>query len=217
VEKNAANGSFLNNLFYNDVNPPGTKRGYYLWASACLPVNSGHNLAFDSSCTAGTLAGCTTGQMATDSGNIYADPKLVATDGSSFDLQPGSPALNAGAFDNGCLWGFRQWYILCKGCQPFQDHFGISGVNADCISSRRPGITSASQRSTTYKYADLANSVTRSSGDPVLFYSIQRGESCLSGVPPMERASSTFRLRSVGAEASQAQVRRCRRPAAVVQ
>jgi hypothetical protein len=186
-EKNAANGSFLNNLFYNDVNPPGTKRGYYLWASACLPVNSGHNLAFDSSCTAGTLAGCTTGQMATDSGNIYADPKLVATDGSSFDLQPGSPALNAGAYlttvapgDSGSGTS-----LVVKDASYFQDHFGISGVNADCISVTTAGnhvcITAVNYSTNTLT---LANSVTRSSGDPVWLYSDSTGRIVLVGSAP---------------------------------
>jgi hypothetical protein len=185
--QNGANGSFLNNLFYNDVNPPGTQRSYYSFGSSCLPINSGYNLAFDSSCTAATLAGCTSGQMATDTDNIYADPKLVATDGSSFDLQPGSPALNAGTYLTTVALGDSGsgTSLVVKDASYFQDHFGVSGVNADCISVTTAGnhvcITALNYSTNTLT---LANSVTRSSGDPVWLYSDSTGRIVLVGSAP---------------------------------
>lgn len=186
--QNGANGSFLNNLFYNDVRPPGTTTAqYYSFGATCSPMSRGNNLAFDSSCVAGTLAGCTAGQMASDTGNIYADPKLIATDGSNFNLQSGSPALNAGTYlatvassDTGSGTS-----LIVNDAAYFQNGWGVPGVGADCISVTTAGnhvcITAVNYSTNTIT---LAKSITRSAGDHVWLYSDSTGRAVLIGSGP---------------------------------
>jgi hypothetical protein len=182
------NNSFLNNLFYNDVIPPGTAHaGYYHWQGTCTSFVSGYNLGFDSACTAGTLAGCTSGQMATDPGNIYADPQLVATNGTRFDLRSGSPALNAGRYLTTVASGDSGsgTSLIVNDATYFQDGLGINGVTADCVSVTTTGnhvcITALNYSTNTLT---LASGITRSSGDSVWLYSDSTGRRVLIGSAP---------------------------------
>ncbi len=174
-----ANGSNLNNLFYNDGSPPGTTgENYYVWSGACLPVNSGYNLAFDSSCSTSTLANCTSGQMKTDTGNIWADPKLTATDGSNYSLQAGSPALNAGTYLTTVASGDSGsgTSLVVNDASYFQAGWGIQGVGNDCVS-----VTTTTNHvcATAINYSTntitLASGITRSAGDHVWLYSDAEG------------------------------------------
>jgi hypothetical protein len=184
------NGSFLNNLFYNDVKSANAAHApYYSWSgTSCLTgFRSGYNLGFDTACSAGTLAGCTNGQMASDTGNIYADPKLVATDGTNFDLHSDSPALNAGTYlttvassDTGSGTS-----LIVSDAAYFQDGWGIPGVGADCISVTTVGnhvcITAVNYSTNTIT---LASSITRSSGGHIWLYSDSTGRTVLIGSAP---------------------------------
>lgn len=186
--QNGAYGSYLNNLFYNDVSPPGTTgENYYIWSGGCLPANTGYNLAYDTSCSPATLSNCTSGQMASDTGNIYADPKLVATDGSNFSLQAGSPALNAGTYlttvapgDSGSGTS-----LIVNDASYFQAGWGIQGISSDCVS-----VTTTTNHvcATAINYSTntitLASGITRSVGDHVWLYSDAAGTVVLpSGGP----------------------------------
>ena len=184
--QNGANGSLLNDLFYNDVNPAGTANAaYYLWGASCLPVNSGHNLGYDSACTAGTLAGSTTGQMATDSGNINADPLLVATDGTSIALQAGSPAIGAGTYlTTASGSGSSSTSLTVADAAYFQDGWGIPGVSADWI---RIGSTTTIQISSinhSTNVITLASAVSWNKNDPIYLYKDSSGNVVLNGANP---------------------------------
>jgi hypothetical protein len=179
-------GTFLNNLFYNATNPSGSQSNYYNSSSSSGFV-SGYNMAWDGGCSPQTLAHCTTGQFATDRGNVYSDPKLVATDGSSFDLQSDSPAIAAGRSlttvaktDQGSGTS-----LVVNDAGFFQDGYGISGVKADCIAvstvTTQVCITAVNYQTNTLT---LSNSIARSPGDTVWLYSDSTGRTVLIGTAP---------------------------------
>lgn len=187
---NSNNGSFLNNIFYNDVNPAGsTGWSYYLWTgTSCLTnFSSGHNLFFDSACGANSLAVCTSGQTSLDPGNKWADPKLIATDGTNFGLQSNSPAIGAGtnlttvaATDTGTGTS-----LMLNDAGYFTDGFQIPGLVGDCISigtvSNHVCIVAVNLATNTLT---LANSITRSPGQPVYLFSNATGTQVLFAQGP---------------------------------
>jgi len=182
------NGAFINNLMYNDVYPAGTKSAYYFVDSAS---NSGfvsrNNLVYDTSCTAGTLSGCTTTPFSNATGSIYSDPLFVSTDGSNFSVQSGSPAIAGGAYlttvsgsDSGSGTS-----LVVNDANFFQDGWNISGVSPDCISVTAVGnhvcITSINYATNTLT---LSGSIQRTAGDPVWLYSDSTGRKILLGIAP---------------------------------
>ncbi len=184
----STNGTYLNELMYNVINPPGYAGAYYYTVDAGSTPRfaGGNNLAFDTSCVAGTLAGCTTGRMLTDPGNLYGDPKFV-NPASDFHLQAGSPALNAGRYlttvasaDSGSGTS-----LIVNDAGFFQDGYGISGVQADCIAvtmvTNPVCIMAVNYQTNTLT---LASSITRSAGDPVWLYSDSTERQVLFGEAP---------------------------------
>jgi len=183
----ATNSAFINDLIYNSANPAGTSQQYYTVDSSSLAgFASGNNLAFDTSCVAGTLAGCTFGLMLTDSGNIYADPKFV-NPVSDFHLQADSPALNAGRYlttvasgDNGSGTS-----LIVNDAGFFQNGYGITGIDSDCIAvttvTNHVCITAVNYLTNTLT---LAGSILRSAGDHVWLYSDSTGRQVLFGTAP---------------------------------
>ncbi len=67
----------------------------------------------------------------------------------------------------------------------FQDGYGISGVNADCISvtsvTNHVCLTAVNYSTNTLT---LASGITRSVGDPVWLYSDSTGRTVLMGIAP---------------------------------
>ena len=184
----STNGAYLNELMYNVINPPGYARAYYYYvdSSSAPGFVGGNNLAFDTSCVAGTLAGRTTGRMLTDPGNLYADPKFV-NPASDFHLQAGSPALNAGRYLTTVASGDSGsgTSLIVNDAGFFQDGYGISGVQADCIAvttvTNAVCITAVNYRTNTLT---LASRITRSAGDRVWLYSDSTGRQVLFGKAP---------------------------------
>jgi hypothetical protein len=182
------NGAFINNLMYNDVYPAGTKSGYYFVDSASSSgFVSRNNLVYDTSCTAGTLSGCTTTPFSIATGSIYADPLFVSTDGSNFSVQSGSPAIASGAYlttvsgsDSGSGTS-----LVVNDANFFQDGWNIAGVSPDCISVTAVGshvcITSINYATNTLT---LSGSIQRTAGDPVWLYSDSTGRRVLLGIAP---------------------------------
>jgi hypothetical protein len=181
----ANNGAFLNDLMYNDTNPPGTSTEYYVTGSGVTGFVGSHNLAWDTACSPETLAHCTFGRMLTDSGNVYADPLFVNPNGD-WSLQQGSPALNAGTYlttvasnDSGSGTS-----LIVNDVGYFQA-FGIPGVTADCIAvtstTNHVCITAVNYQTNTLT---LASSITRTQGDSVWLYSDSTGRQVLFGTAP---------------------------------
>jgi hypothetical protein len=190
--------SFINNLFYNDVNPSGTAHVNYYAATGqyCDGVTGGFrggsNLAFDSSCSPSTLANCTTGQMASDPGNIYFDPKLVATDGTSFALQAGSPAIGAGTYlTTASGSGSSSTSLTVADATYFQDGWGISGVQADWIRIGSSTTVQISSVNYSTRVITLAKAVSWNNNDPVYLYKDSSGRVVLNGANPNIGAGGT--------------------------
>src|SRR5262249_10115137 len=102
-------------------------------------------------------------------------------------LAAGSPAIGTGTFlttvaatDSGSGAS-----LVVKDATFFQDGSAISGVRADCIAigtaTNRACITSVNNQTNTLT---LANSITRSAGDPVWLYSDSAGRTVLIGSAP---------------------------------
>jgi hypothetical protein len=179
--------SYINNLHYNTNNPAGRVGAvWYQWFSECS-MGSQYNLLYDTSCSPSTLANCASGSGLTDAGNIWANPQLVATDGSNFNLQSGSPALNAGTYLTTVSSGDAGsgTSLIVNDAAFFQAGMGIPGVSNDCIAVTTVTMTVCA---TAINYSTntitLANSITRSSGDHVWLYSDARGITELTGSAP---------------------------------
>jgi len=182
------NGAFINNLMYNDVYPAGSKSGYYsVDSTSSSGFVSMNNLVYDSSCTSGTLSGCTIAPFSAAPGNIFANPMLVATDGSSFAVLAGSPAIAGGANlttvsakDSGSGTA-----LVVNDANFFQDGWNIPGVSPDCISVTTVGnhacITSINYSTNTLT---LSSSIQRAAGDLVWLYSDSTGRRILLGLAP---------------------------------
>ena len=181
----APNGAFLNNLMYNDVNPSGAQVAYYsVDGTSSTGFVSGHNLAFDTGCVAGTKSSCTNGLFSTDAGNVYGDPKLVNPT-TDFHLQPSSPAIGAGGpltAANGS--GSSSTALTVNDAGFFQDGYGIAGVQPDWI---RVG-ASTTVRVSSINYATnvitLATAISWNNSDPVYLYKDSKGNLVLGGVLP---------------------------------
>src|ERR1019366_1609928 len=146
---------------------------------------SGHNLAFDTSCSAGTLAGCTSGRMLSDTGNIYADPKFINPTGD-FHLQAGSSARGAGTSLTTVAGGDSGSgaSLMVNDAGFFQNGYGIPGVQPDWI---RVGPTTVAKIvSVNYNTntLTLASAISRSPGDPVYLYKDSTGTQVLFGGNP---------------------------------
>jgi hypothetical protein len=183
----ATNSAFVNDLIYNSANPPGTSQQYYAVDSSSLPgFVSGHNLAWDTACSPETLTHCTFGLMLTDRGSVYADPQFVNPD-SDFHLQTGSPALNAGTYLTTVASGDSGsgTSLIVNDAGFFQDGYGITGVNSDCIAvttvTNDVCITAVNYQTNTLT---LASSIPRSAGDPVWLSSDARGRQVLFRTAP---------------------------------
>jgi hypothetical protein len=175
----------LNNLLYDAwdyadyapwgipsaLSPPGTAPGYDLaYNSACAP---------SCSYTSGTTSAA---GMVLNQGPLFTNVSV-----GDFSLQSGSPALNAGTYlttvastDSGSGTS-----LIVNDAGFFQDGYGISGVNADCISvttvSNHVCITAVNYQTNTLT---LASSITRSAGDHVWLYSDSTGRQVLFGNAP---------------------------------
>lgn len=182
--------SYSNNIFYETNRPKGqANRAWYTWFSECTGSVSRYNLLFDSVCSPSTLANCTTGQSLTDSGNIWADPKLVATDGSSFALQSGSPAIGVGTYlTTTTNSGSSSTTLTVADASYFQDGMGMSsmGLQPDClrIGSSTSVCIAAGGINYNTNTITLASAASWSSGNPIYLYKDSTGTIRLIGSAP---------------------------------
>jgi parallel beta-helix repeat protein len=120
-------------------------------------------------------------------GNRVADPQFVNYSGNDFHLQAGSPAIGAGTYlatvsggDSGSGTS-----LVVNDASYFQDGYGITGVNGDCIAvttvTNHVCVTAVNYQTNTLT---LASSITRSAGDPVWLYSDSTGRIVLIGTAP---------------------------------
>ena len=126
------------------------------------------------------------GNFTDDPGNIKANPLLVNYAANDFRLAAGSPALGAGSYLTTVAAGDSGsgTTLLVNDAGFFQDGHGLSGVKPDGI---RVGTTTVVQIASV-NYATntlvLANSITRSPGDPVYLFSDSNGRTVLFGNAP---------------------------------
>jgi hypothetical protein len=177
------NASSLNDIYYFTVTlSSGGFNAYYCSSTTCPTFNYGHSLAF---CTQGSSS-CNyinshlygSGIFSSDPGNILnSDPLFVNYSGGNFNLQSSSPARNAGTYlttVNGTITNSTS--LVVSDASYFQDGWGISGVQADCISvttiSNHVCISSINYSTNTLT---LASSISATNGDSVWLYSISDG------------------------------------------
>jgi hypothetical protein len=175
----------LNNLFYDawdyTSNPPWGAVGPF----SPPAVAPGYGLAYDSSCA--PSCSYTSSTTSAPGMVLNQDPLFNNVSAGDFTLQNASPALNAGTHlttvastDSGSGTS-----LIVNDAGFFQDGYGISGVNADCISvttvSNHVCITAVNYQTNTLT---LASSITRSKGDPVWLYSDSTGRQVLAGNAP---------------------------------
>jgi hypothetical protein len=126
------------------------------------------------------------GNFTDDPGNIKADPKLANYNGSDFSLSAASPAIGAGSYLTTVASGDSGSGVtlLVNDAAFFQDSFGLLGVKPDQV---RVGTSTIAQiKSVNYSTntLNLANSITRSPGDPVYLFSDSTGRIVLIGNVP---------------------------------
>jgi parallel beta-helix repeat protein len=183
---NSTNGAEINDLFYYpeslaDFNP-------YSTDASSVPFSPSNNLAW---CTGSpcNLHGhvYSSGSFTDDPGNIKADPMFANYAGDDFGLLVGSPALGAGTYLTRVAAGDSGSgaSLVVNDASFFQDGYGITGVNADCLAvttvANQVCITAANYQTNTLT---LATSVTRTSGDPVWLYLDSTGRQVLFGKAP---------------------------------
>lgn len=183
---NATHAANINDIFYYpqamvDYNP------YAIDSTTVGTFSVGHNLAY---CTAspcnlhGKVYG--SGSFTDDSGNLVSDPKFVNYAANDFHLQAGSPAIGAGTYLTSVAAGDSGsgTSLMVNDASYFQDGYGLTGVNPDWI---RVGASTTVQISS-INYATntitVANTVSRSSGDPIYLYKDSAGSQLLFGSAP---------------------------------
>jgi hypothetical protein len=130
--------------------------------------------------------------MASDPGNIYFDPKLVATDGTSFALQAGSPAIGAGTYlTTASGSGSSSTSLTVADATYFQDGWGISGVQADWIRIGSSTTVQISSVNYSTRVITLAKAVSWNNNDPVYLYKDSSGRVVLNGANPNIGAGGT--------------------------
>jgi hypothetical protein len=117
---------------------------------------------------------------------LVANPGFVNYSANNFSLSAGSPAIGAGTYLTAAASGDvgSGTSLLVNDAGFFQDGYGIPTVQADWI---RVGPTVTAQIvSVNYdtNTLTLANSISRSPGDPVYLYKDSSGRQVLFGRPP---------------------------------
>lgn len=177
----------LNNLFYDawmfTYNPP------WGYISALSPParTPGYGLVFTPSCDPSPGCSYTSSTTSAPGMVVSKDPLLKSPSTYDFTLQIGSPSIKKGTYlttvastDSG---SGRSLIVNDAGF--FQDGYGISGVDADCISvttvTNHVCIQSIDYQTNTLT---LASGITRSAGDKVWLYSDSTGRQVLVGGAP---------------------------------
>jgi len=186
------NTAGINNIHYNSSvkskSCPSGANVYTLDANSQPTFTGKNNLAFQTGCT----TSCFTGTITSMPGVVLnKDPLFVNASINAFDfhLQPGSPAIGAGAnltnvapTDSGSGTA-----LVVNDAAYFSDGAGGSGtaiVSADWI--RVGASTTVQIASINYStnVITLANSIIRSPGDPVFLFRDSNGRVVLTGAAP---------------------------------
>jgi hypothetical protein len=186
LENSSTYGAIVNNLYYDVMLPLGGTHNWYQHDStSATGFSSGFNLLYDSVCT----VTCNYSPLAsTDATDIKgSDPLFVNAPSLDFHYQSGSPALNAGTYLTTVAAGDSGsgTSLVVDDAAYFQDGYGISGVNADCLAvtsvTNQVCITAVNYPTNTLT---LASGITRSAGDPVWLSSDSTGRTVLIGNAP---------------------------------
>jgi hypothetical protein len=181
------NPAALNELYYypasvTSLNP------YASDSTTDSTFNYGHSLAY---CTGSpcNLMGhlYNSGSFSSDPGNISGqDPLFVNYSGGDYGLQAGSPAIAKGTYLTTVASGDSGsgTSLVVTDAGYFQDGYGITGVNGDCISVTTVGNHCVTAVNYSTKTLALTSGITRSSGDPVWLYSDSTGRQVLFGSAP---------------------------------
>ncbi|HYK87916.1 MAG TPA: hypothetical protein VE398_04055 [Acidobacteriota bacterium] len=182
---NATHGAEVNNLFYY----PTSVRNYspyYVDSSSNSGFTAGSNLAW---CTAtcAFLNRTNASSFINDApGNKISDPIFVDYAQDNFKLSAGSPAIRAGTFlatvatgDSGTGTS-----LVVNDASFFQDGYGITGVQADWIRVGASTTVQISSINYPTNTITLANSISRSPGDPIYLYKDSSGRVVLFGNAP---------------------------------
>jgi hypothetical protein len=186
----------INNIFYDAWEysidtpwswvPGNAVYGAYVSPPEYAP---GYSLVFMPACD--PTPGCSYTSATTSAPGMVVskDPKFNNVASYDFSLQSASPALNAGTYlttvastDSGSGTS-----LIVKDAGFFQDGYGIPGVQPDCIAVTTVSKTvciSAGGINYATNTISLANSITRSAGDPVWLYSDSTGRQVLIGNAP---------------------------------
>jgi hypothetical protein len=191
---NSTNGANFNDIFYYPeslfhLTPITCAEG--LPSDTCSTFAERNNLAWCLGANTGVTCNLHSqnygrGNFTDDPGNIKADPLFVNYAANDFHLSTGSPAISAGSYLTTVAAGDSGsgTTLLVNDAGFFQDGDGIAGVKPDQI---RVGTSTVAQI-TSVNYATntlvLANSITRSPGNPVYLFSDSNGRIVLTGNAP---------------------------------
>jgi hypothetical protein len=182
------NSTDINDLFYFTVPLTGFANSA-CESTTCSTFTYGHSLAWCTSSGCNTIYSHTygSGVWTNDAGNLISDPLFASYSTNNFSLTPGSPALNTGTALTTVASGDSGsgTSLIVNDASYLQDGWGITGVNADCISVTRVSnhvcVTAVNYQTNTLT---LAASITRSAGDRLWLYSDSTGRPVLIGSAP---------------------------------
>lgn len=183
---NSTYAANINDLFYYpealvSFNPYATD------STTTATFSASHNLAY---CTASPCniygAGTSSAPFTADPGNIVADPRFVDYSANDFHLSSGSPAIGTGTYLTTVASGDSGsgTSLVLNDASFFQDGLGLTGVNSDWIRVGASTTVHISAVNYATNTITLANSISRSSGDPVYLYKDSSGVVQLWGANP---------------------------------
>jgi hypothetical protein len=176
----SSGASNVNEIYYfasaddtNQTNP------YACLDTACTGYTYGHDLGFCTG-TPCTLYGHTygSGAFTSDPGNISADPLFVNYSANNFNLQSGSPAINAGTYLTTTTNSGSSTSLSVADVGFFQDNpGGLIGVQPDCLRIGASTTVCIAQGGINYSTntITLATAATWTSGAGVYLYSDSSG------------------------------------------
>jgi hypothetical protein len=171
------NGSSINNLYYNMFRTDVLGIGFALDSTTVASFTGSNDLFYQ----AGTSW---SGFAATESGHVFADPKVTSL--TDLHLLPTSPAIGGGTYlttvantDTGSGTS-----LIVNEAAFFQDGFGIPGVQPDWIRLGTSTVVQVAAINYASNTITLANSVTRTPGNPVYLFKLSDGTTVLYGNSP---------------------------------
>jgi hypothetical protein len=177
----STNGSEYNGIFYYNGSLAGGFAPYYTDSSA-NPFTSGCNLFYNA---AG--ASSLSGPITTDGSQLNVNPQFVNVSGGDYHLASNSPARTAGCpLTTTSGAGSSSTSLKVADSSFFQDGYGISGVQSDCIRIGASSTVCIAQGGINYSTntITLASPMSWNNGDPIYLYKDSSGDVVLNGANP---------------------------------